>query len=263
MSSPADHPSGPPVIFSRSRRMAARRRIARLQGRHNAARYVIDDMVEDVLDRLGFLRFEPRRCLVSGDWTGLLAKGLAKNATEVIQLDPSGLGGLPEWDEETPAPQKDFDLVASIGTLDTVNDLPGALLHLRNALAPDGLMIASFVGAGSMLNLRAAMQEADGERPAARFHPMVDVRAGGQLLQRAGFSRQVADSRTLSVRFGSLDAAVADLRAQGLGNVLAETPPSLTRGQRDLARSAFLATAAPDGRVSERIEIVTLSGWRD
>ncbi|MGD9665714.1 MAG: hypothetical protein AB7U34_10970 [Novosphingobium sp.] len=67
MSSPADHPSGPPVIFSRSRRMAARRRIARLQGRHNAARYVIDDMVEDVLDRLGFLRFEPRRCLVSGD----------------------------------------------------------------------------------------------------------------------------------------------------------------------------------------------------
>lgn len=220
-------------------------------------------MAEDVLDRLGFIRFEPRKCLISGDWAGQLVTSLRSAGAAITQVDPAGLGDSPAWDEEAPLPESGFDFIASIGTLDTVNDLPGALIHLRQALAPGGLMIASFIGAGSMQKLRSAMQTADGDRPAARFHPMVDVRAGGQLLQRAGFSRQVADGRSLTVRFGSLDAAVADLRAQGMGNVLAEAPPPLTRQQIDRARAAFLDAADDDGRVTERIEIVTLSGWRD
>jgi len=65
-----------------------------------------------------------------------------------------------------------------------VDDLPGALVHIRRALAPDGLAIMSWCGAGSVPALRAAMVAADGERPAARIHPQVDVRAGGDLLQR-------------------------------------------------------------------------------
>lgn len=257
------NPSGPPSIFSRSRRVASRRRIAVLQANPDAARYLIDDMAEDVLDRLGFIRFEPRKCLISGDWTEQLVTSLRSAGAAITQVDPAGLHGRPIWNEEAPLRESGFDFIASIGTLDTVNDFPGALIHMRQALAPGGLMIASFVGAGSMQNLRAAMQSADGDRPAARFHPMVDVRAGGQLLQRAGFSRQVADSRSLTVRFGSLDAAVADLRAQGLGNVLAEAPPPLTSQQLDSARAAFLSAGDEDGRVTERIEIVTLSGWRD
>ena len=50
--------------------------------------------------------------------------------------------------------------------------------------------------------------------------------------------------------------------AQGLGNVLASAAPPLTRTMRERARAAFLAAADADGRVSERFEILTLSGWR-
>lgn len=78
-------------------------------------------------------------------------------------------------DEESPLPFEPFDLIVNLSSLATVNDLPGALIHIRNALKPGGLMIASMVGAGSLPMLRQAMYAADGERPAARMHPMVEI----------------------------------------------------------------------------------------
>jgi len=255
-------PAAPPTIFSRKRSDAARRRALALQKQSTPARYIIDDMVEDVLNRLDFIRFEPKSALIVGDWTGSLVKALQAGGCAVTQADPAGLEQAIPFDQERPYPFGSFDFIASLGTLDTVNDLPGALIHIRNALNPNGLAIASFVASGSLPRLRTAMFAADGDRPAPRLHPMVDVRAGGQLLQRAGFAKQVADGRGLDVRFGSLASLVADLRAQGLGNVLADPAPPLTRRMLARAEDAFLEAADPDGRVTERFEILTLSGWK-
>ena len=244
----------PPTIFSPARRIAARRRGARLQQAADPARFVAGDIVEDVLERLAFLRHESKRTLVVGDWTGGLAVALVQQGAEVVQGQP-GEG----FDEERPYPFAGFDLVASVATLDTVNDLPGALIHIRKALAPGGRAIASFVGAGSLPVLRRIMQAADGDRPAARVHPLVDVRAGAQLLQRAGWADPVADSRTMRVAYRSLDRLVGDLRAQGLGNVLASHAP-LARAALERAREAFAAEADAQGRVVETFEILTRSG---
>ena len=219
----------------------------RLQREPDAPRYLLDDMVEDVLERLAFLCHSPARTLVVGDWTGALAAAL-----------PGALSAEPAegFDEEQPLLWAGFDFIASLGTLDTVNDLPGALVHLRNALAPGGLLIASLVGAGSLPALRAAMFAADGERPAPRLHPAIDVRSGAQLAQRAGFSDPVADGRNLTVRFSSLDRLVGDLRAQGLGNVLARPGPPLSRAAIDVAREVFGSAN------EETFEIITLTGWK-
>ncbi|MGN6358028.1 MAG: methyltransferase domain-containing protein [Novosphingobium sp.] len=241
----------PPIVFTPARRLAVRRRMLGLQGKADAPRYLIDVMIEASQDSRGVLRVAPQRALVIGDWTLGLAASLAAEI-----LEPAT-----GFDEEQPFPSGNHDFIASLGTLDTVNDLPGALVHLRNALAPGGLMIASFVGAGSLPQLRAAMLAADGERPAPRMHPMVDVRAGAQLLQRAGFADPVADYRTLQASFRSLDGLVADLRAQGLTSVLARGGSPLGRAALDRARQAFGA-AGENGRTVERFEIVTLSGWR-
>lgn len=248
--------TSPPRIFSPARRLAARRRMAGLQLAPDAPRYLADDMVEDVLDRLSFLRHAPRRALVIGDWSGALGGALTAQGAEVVRTEPAE-----GFDEEQPFPFSAFDFVASLGTLDTVNDLPGALIHIRSALAPGGLAVASFLGAGSLPQLRAAMLAADGERPAPRVHPQVDVRAGGQLLQRAGWADPVIDYRTLRVSFRSLDSLIADLRAQGLSNVLVRPGPALDRAGLDRARAAF-AEAGEDGRTVERFEILTLSGWK-
>lgn len=247
--------SAPPTIFSPERRLAVRRRIAGLQRQPDAARFVLDDIVEDMLDRLAFLRHEPTQALVIGDWTGALACALRSMGTDVHEAEP-GAG----FDEERPFPAEGFDLVASVSTLDTVNDLPGALIHIRRALAPGGRAIASFAGAGSLPALRGIMLAADGERPAARVHPLVDVRAGAQLLQRAGWADPVADSRALTVAYRSLERLIADVRAQGLGNVLASKSPPLGKAGLERARQAFAEAADAQGRVVETFEILTLSG---
>lgn len=246
MSTPA-----PPLIFSPARRLAVRRRALALQARPGAARYLVADMAEDLLERLAFLRHEPKRVLLIGMVPADLIASLSARGAEVTQVEPAT-----DFAEEKPFPERGFDLIASFGTLDTVNDMPGALIHIRNALAPGGLAIASFVGAGSLPALRAAMLAADGDRPAPRLHPTVDVRAGGQLLQRAGWADPVVDSRPLAVRFSSLASLLADLRTQALTNVLSQSGPIFTRKQYSIANEQFGV-----GTV-ERFEILTLSGWR-
>jgi len=237
-----------------------------LQRAPDAARFVLDDMIEDVLERLSFLRHEVRSALVLGDRCGELAAALEARGAQVIRADPVPGAGEQALDEEAPYPAEmlgeGFDLIASLALLDTINDLPGALVHMRRALAPGGLAIASFTGAGSLPMLRRVMLAADADRPSARLHPMVDVRAGAQLLQRAGFADPVADSRSINVAYRSLERLVGDLRAQGLGNALASPGAPLSKSALARAREAFATSADEDGRVVERFEIVTLSGRR-
>ena len=245
MSQPA-----PPVIFEPRRRLAQRQRALRLQARPDAARYLAEDMAEDVIERLGFLCHQPKTALIIGLDSGLSA-GLTAQGCDVTHVDPAQ-----GFDQELPFPGGPFDLIASLGTLGSANDLPGALIHIRQALAPGGLAVASFVGAGSLSALREAMLAADGDRPAPRLHPAVDVRAGGQLLQRAGWADPVVDSRPLQVRFSSFDSLVADLRSQALTNCLARSGPPLTRAQVSLVKAQF-----GSARV-ETFEILTLTGWK-
>jgi hypothetical protein len=243
-----------PTIFSAARR---ERRLARARaraGRQGAAGFLVEDMIDDTLERLAFLRHDPARALVVGDWTGMLAASLAQSGTQVEA--PAAC------DLELPHATGGHDLIVVIGLLDAVNDLPGALIHLRAALAPGGLVIAHFIGGQSLPALRAAILAAEPERPAARIHPLVDPRAAPSLLQRAGWKDPVVDTHMLGVRYSSLDRLVADLRDQGLGNALARPAAPLGKAAFARARAAFAARAEADGKVTETFEIVTLTGRR-
>jgi len=243
-----------PTIFSPLRRALRLARARRRLDRPDAARFLAEDMIEDTLERLAFLRHAPARALVLGDWTRGLAAQLAAGGTAVEAPD--------SFDLEAPLPAEGHDLVAVLGLLDAVNDLPGALIHLRNALAPGGLVIAHFIGGQSLPALRAAMFAAEPERPAARLHPLVDPRAAPALLQRAGWKDPVVDTHVLTVRYSSLERLVADLRDSALGNALARPAAPLGKAALARARAAFAARAEADGKTPETFEIVTLTGRR-
>ena len=247
----------PPQIFSRARRKAGLRRALVRQSRRAAARYIFDDLVEDVLDRLEFMRLEPRRVLVIGDLTETLALSLRGRGAQVVEETVASI------DEEQPIEAAPFDLIVSLASLDRTNDLPGALLHLRSALSEGGLLIASLIGAGSLANLRRAMIAAEPDRPAARMHPLVDTAAGSALMQRALFKRQVVDSHSVEVAYSSLDRLVSDLRDQGLTSALSGIPPALGKAALQRARDAFQTAANDRGRVIETFEVLTLTGWKD
>jgi SAM-dependent methyltransferase len=62
-----------------------------------------------------------------------------------------------------PVAEGAFDLVVASLSLHWVNDLPGALIQIRRALAPDGLFLASLPGLPSFGALRSALAEAEAE----------------------------------------------------------------------------------------------------
>lgn len=244
-----------PTIFSETRRVARTLRSAwRLGLSADPATFLLDDMTEDMIDRLGFVRHAPRHSLLVGPAPAALVTHLLQGDGEVTSQ--------PTTNPAEPLAGGPYDFIGVIGQLDAVNDLPGALIHLRNALTPGGLVIASFIGGQSLPALRAAMLAAEPDRPAARLHPMVDARAAPSLLQRAGWKDPVVDTHSLSVRYSSLERLVGDLRDQGLGNALAKPAAPLGKAALTRARAAFAARAEPDGKTTETFEIVTLTGRR-
>ncbi len=224
---------------------------------------------DELLDRLGGVTREFRDALDLGCHDGYVAERLRERGMNVVCADPGHLfaraaGGVQADEDRLPFADSAFDLVVSVGVLDSVNDLPGALTLIRRALRPDGLFLAAFAGAGSLPRLRSAMAAADavGGAASAHIHPQIDVRAAGDLLGRAGFRLQVADAASIDVRFSGMAGLVRDLRGMGTTNVLA-TRSKAPIGRFGLAAALadFEANADPDGKTSERFEIVYLTGW--
>jgi SAM-dependent methyltransferase len=251
--------------FDRRLRRLRRDRAARSGDADDLHRLVADELGE----RLDLIKRGFRKALVLGCAGQVLSDRLRERGLAVTAADPglcfAGAAGGVQCDEDRlPFADSSFDLVVAAGTLDTVNDLPGALILIRRSLRPDGLFMGAFAGAGSLPRLRAAMLSADeiGGGAAPRIHPQIDVRTAGDLLARAGFVLPVADGHGLDVRYANLFSLVADLRAMAATNVLA------ARSRRPLGRRALAAAAAEfaaradaGGRTAERFEIVHMLGW--
>ena len=168
--------------------------------------------------------------------------------------------------ERLPFAAGSLDLAVSLLALQGVNDLPGALVQIRRALRPDGLLIACMLGGRTLQELRQALLEAESETTGGvspRIAPFGDLRDLGGLLQRAGFALPVIDSEIVTVRYGDAFGLMRDLRAMGWANGL------LARRRTPLRRETLLRAAAiyaerfadPDGRLRATFECVWLSGW--
>ena len=252
--------------FDRRLRRLRRERAAR---RFGEADYLHRLVADELIERLDLVKRDFHRVLDLGCASGYLAGRLRERGLDVTAADPGfafakAAGGVQCDEDRLPFADRSFDLVVSVGLLDSVNDLPGALVLIRRSLAPDGMFVGAFAGAGSLPRLRSAMLAADSVDGGAapRIHPQIDVRAAGDLLARAGFELPVADGHGFDVRFPSLAALVTDLRAMGATNMLAG------RSRRPLGRAALAAAAADfvahadsDGKTAERFEIVYLCAW--
>ena len=257
------------------RRLLARRRdrAARADVRCD---FLLRHVADDIAERLGFVRRSFPVVLDLGAGEGIVGQrlktaGIGPELIVSMDLSPGQLnradGPRVVADEELlPFRNASLDLAVSGLALQLVNDLPGALLQIRRALKPDGLMLAAMLGGTSLAELREALVVAEIETTGGaspRVAPFADVRELGALLQRAGFALPVADSETLRVGYASALHLMHDLRAMGWANVLVD------RGRRPM-RKATLARALavyqerhgrPDGRIEATFEIVTLTGW--
>ncbi|MCU6453525.1 methyltransferase domain-containing protein [Sphingomonas sp. A2-49] len=252
----ADRPAD---IFDRTARRRRRDRAA--QGGYPAHAFLRDVMVEGLMERLDAVKRDFADVLDIGTPDTQIAVPHAR----IARFDPGlrfarAAGGVQGDEDRLPFADACFDAVLSAGLLDQVNDLPGALALIRRTLRPDGLFLGAFLGGGSLPALRAALRVAEGDRPAARLHPQIDVRSAGDLLVRAGFALPVADVETLDVRYADFGRLLDDLRGMAAGNILTQRT-MMTRETLSRAAAAFAAAAGPDGRTTERFAIVFVTGW--
>lgn len=268
--SKASPPNEVPQLFDEVKARHALTRAAR-QG---AVTFLMERACEDLKERLAPVLREFDPALDLGTPGGLFGMALKREGRvtdlthigEIVAGDVSVRYRPLQWPDFGLEPQH-YALIVSGLILQRVNDLPGFLAQARRALRPDGLFIAALVGGESLHELRDCLLTAESEitgSGALRVFPFVDVRAAGQLLQRAGLALPVTDSERLTIRYPSFFRLAAEWRAMAASAALLNRPgtPRLTR--RILFRAAELYAerySDPDGKLRATIEIVWMSGW--
>ena len=249
-------------------RQAVRRHRDRAAGRVERVADVLRDTAERLLDRLDDTT---RRFASALDIGGrsvvapmLRARGIA---TLACDLSPrmaarAGAPAVAADEEWLPFAPASFDLVVAHLSLHWVNDLPGALIQIRQALRPDGLLLASLPALGTLAELRAALTEAEAALTggaAPRVSPFPDLRDCAGLLQRAGFALPVADVEDIRLLYAEPLRLLHDLRAAGETNAVA------LRDRRIPPRALFPAALAalPDqsGRAVATLRLAVMTGW--
>ncbi len=255
-----------------------RRRLERAAASFGAANFLKARAAGDMVERLEAIVRDFPLAVDLGARDGSFGRALAASHAAVrvgvlIEADLSGrmLSGRPglfvQADEEAlPFAPESLNLVVSSLALHWINDLPGALIQIRRALRPDGLLIASVLGGSSLTELRQSLLAAEAELSdgaGPRISPFADAFDAAGLLQRAGFALPVADVDRLTVRYSHPLKLMADLRAMGETNVLAlRARRPLSRAVLERASSIYVERfAEPDGRVRASFDIITMTGW--
>jgi Methyltransferase domain len=241
----------PIEIFSRSARRHHRRRA---NASPHDDRWLIARMATEISDRLNVVRKDFADILILGSDFGALDIPARFPNAHVTVADPGDVAALQCDEDRLPFADNSFDLIVAIGTLDTVNDLPGALILIRRMLRDNGLFLGAMLGAGSLSTLKQCILNIG----IARFHPQIDVRSAGDLLMRAGFALPVADSEAITANYPNIFRLVGDLRANGLTNALAQRHPMR---RADIADAAQQFSSRGSDKTAEQFVILTLTGW--
>lgn len=229
---------------------------------------VLHDAAERLLDRLDDTTRRFGDALDVGG-RGVVAPLLRARGLRVVSCDLSPamatLNGrlcVAADEEYLPFAPASFDLIVASLSLHWVNDLPGTLLQLRQALRPEGLLLASLPALGTLAELRAALTEAEADitgGASPRVSPFPELRDCAHLLQRAGFVLPVADLDEIRVLYADPFALLSDLRAAGETNAVrqrARTVPS-----RVLFPAALGRLPAQDGRAAVTLRMAMMTGW--
>ena len=190
-----------------------------------------------------------------------------KNVAQPFVVSALRNGGQAVIDEEfLPFKRGSLDVLISLGSLHWVNDLPGALLQMRQALKPDGVLLAAMFGGETLGELRDVLAQTENAQYGGispRVSPFASLPDMAVLMQRAGFALPVVDQEKLTVTYESLPKLIADLRGMGQGNAVAR------RNGKILSRDFWFAAdadyraryATDDGRLRATAEILYLIGW--
>jgi SAM-dependent methyltransferase len=223
---------------------------------------LFDRLSEDVLDRFDLIKRPFNQILLIGPFAPHLAPRLEHPDRTVIATGRD----ITLDDETLPFAGASLNCIISILSLQTANDLPGALVQLRKALKPDGLFLACLFAGETLNELRTAWIEAESQwrgGASLRVAPFADIRELGALLQRTGFALPVADLDRIILRYPNALALMREIKSLGFTESLVErsrkpVTPTLLAEAAAIYDRRF---ADSDGRIRATIDVAWLTAW--
>lgn len=235
--------------------------------RHGPVLFVYQRAFDDISERLTEVRRRFTSALLIGVPDPCWPQQLERFAGRVEAVDPGqcfarAAGARHGAEASLDFPPGSFDLCIAIGTLDTIDDLPGTLGRTRSWLKPDSLLLGTIAGGNTLPQLRSAMRAADIVSGTAtpHVHPRVEASALGHLLSGAGFVMPVVDVDRVRVAYPALAGLVADLRGMAATNLLRSRSRFIPRAGLAAAEAHFLM-AGEHGRTVETFELLHFAGW--
>lgn len=264
--------SASPHVFDRA---LLRRRRDRAAKTVRDFDFLFVEVAERLLDRLSVIKKALPVVVDLGSAHGVLAAQLRQRpgTAQVVCMDTSfemtrhtDIPSVVADEEFLPFRAGSLDAVVGNLNLHWVNDLPGALLQVRQALKPDGLFLAALLGGETLRELRQCLMEAElavsgGASP--RVSPFIDLHDMGALMQRAGFALPVVDSDLITVDYSSPLKLMQDLRGMGASNATYNRLMKPTRRKVLLEAARLYQEKFADaaGKVPATFQVVYVIGW--
>ncbi|EPT00792.1 hypothetical protein FOMPIDRAFT_1162498 [Fomitopsis schrenkii] len=276
---------GPYQVFDRYAKRLQKDRSVKQDGgtRSRTVDYVREEVADRMIERLLDIKRKFNTILDLGSGPGHFSKLLEPETTKkVVMLDSSRelLHRDPDTEFEVEVERIHADeenilgvvernsqeAIVSCLSLQWVNDLPGILVQIKEALQPDGLFLAALFGGDTLFELRTALQLAEMEREGGispHISPMTDSRDMSNLLGRAGFTLLTVDVDEVKVAYPSMWELMDDLRDMGEDNAVI--------GRRNYIHRDTLAAASAiykelhgqeDGSVPATFQVIYVIGWR-
>ncbi|KAL4076288.1 S-adenosyl-L-methionine-dependent methyltransferase [Scleroderma yunnanense] len=272
-------------VFDREAKRLQRDAAARRNGgeRSRTVDYVRDEVADRLMERLLDIKRRFDTIVDLGSGPGHFSKLLEPDKTRKVVMIESSREALyrdsdEEFeveverihaDEENPLQilaRGSQEAVVSCLSLHWVNDLPGTLVQINEALKPDGLFLGAMLGGDTLFELRTSLQLAEVDREGGispHVSPMTDTKDISNLLGRAGFTLLTVDTDEVSVGYPSMWELMNDLKDMGEGNAII--------GRRHFVHRDTLAAASAiykelhgnnDGTVPATFQVIYMIGWK-
>jgi|SRR5690606_20012724 len=250
---------------------AARRAFDRAAATFAAASVVHDEARERLLERLDFVKIEPKVVIDLGAGTGSGGAALRARYPEarVVSIDSSrAMLRAAAHGSQTDAVVGDAE---RLPVKDGISDLvfanmllpwsrpDGVFREVARTMTSGGLFLFATLGPDSLEQLRRAWAAVDDRVHVHAFYDMHDL---GDLAVASGLVEPVVDVDRMELTYRDVDSVIRDLRSCGAVNLAAGRRRSLTGRSRWAAFVAALEGQRRGGRIPMTIELILGHAWR-
>lgn len=252
-----------------------RRSFDKAASTYDAAAIVPTEIRNRLLERLDFVKVQPKVVLDLGAGTGHASKALKHRykTAEIIAVDLAPRM-LVEADRRQswlrrfhrvvadahrlPIKDNSTQLVFSNLMLEWCHDPDAVFQEIRRVLQPGGLLTFATLGPDTLRELREGWRKID---PYPHVHRFIDMHDLGDALMRAGLAEPVMDTERLTVTYPRLDALLAELAASGSTNLAHGRARGLTAKGRLEALRQVVRPATEQDVLPVSVEVVYGHAW--